>query len=128
MNGWTEALMPAEAAAWIYSTVLTRRYLESVGAIMWTGAGANRRDEGQGPAFLALCDCRYGLCGRCSGGRPDLCAHRNWSPGISAETYIVSPRGYALARVWRSGRPCRWLCPSVRVGQLELFALAGGAR
>jgi hypothetical protein len=119
--------MPTEDAAWIYDVVLTRKYLESVGAIMWTGAGASRRDEGMGPAFLALCACQYGQCGRCSDGRPELCSHRAWNPGISPEAYIVSQRGYALARVWRRGRPCRWLCTSVRVGQLELFALAGGA-
>jgi hypothetical protein len=119
--------MPTEDAAWIYDVVLTRKYLESVGAIMWTGAGANRRDEGQGPVFLAKCACQYGQCGRCSDRRPELCSHRAWNPGISPETYIVSQRGYALARVWRSGRPCRWLCSSVRVGQLELFALAGAS-
>jgi hypothetical protein len=46
--------MPAEAAAWIYDVVLTQKYKESCGAIMWTGAGPSRRDEGMGPAFLAL--------------------------------------------------------------------------
>lgn len=120
--------MTPEAAAWVYDVVLTRRYLESVGAIMWTGKGDDRHDEGQGPAFLALCDCQFGPCGRCAGGRPDLCAHAAWNPGISPETYIVSPRGYALARVWRRGKPCRWVCTSVKPGQMELFALAGGAR
>lgn len=120
--------MTPAAADWVYDVVLTQRYKESVGAIMWTGARENRRDEGKGAAFLEVCPCRYGQCGRCSDGRPDLCAHRAWNPGISPETHIVSQRGYALARVWRRGRPCAWVCSSVRAGQMELFALAGGAR
>lgn len=120
------AVTPAEAD-WVYDVVLTRRYKESAGAIMWTGARENRRDEGPGPRMLRMCACSFGLCGRCSGGRPDLCSHRAWTPGVSPEGYIQDRAGNALNRVWMKGRPCSWLCPTVRLGQLELFA-AGGAR
>lgn len=117
---WGDVVTPDEAR-WVYDVVLTRRFKESAGAIMWTGARENRRDEGGGMAFLALCACQYGLCGRCGDGRPDLCSHREWTPPFAPETYIQDRRGHALRRVWRSGKPCAWLCPSVRLGQLELI-------
>jgi hypothetical protein len=119
--------MTPAAADWVYDVVLTQRYKESAGAIMWTGAREQRRDEGQGAVFLRTCACQFGLCGRCSDGRPDRCPHRDWSPPVVPETYVQDRSGYAIARVWRSGKPCWWLCPSARVGQLELFAV-GGAR
>jgi hypothetical protein len=112
-----------EAADWVYDVVLTRRYKESAGAIMWTGARENRRDEGAGASFLRMCECQYGPCGRCSDGRPELCGHRAWTPALSPDTYIQDRHGHALNRVWRSGKPCAWLCSTVRLGQLELFAV-----
>jgi hypothetical protein len=117
-----------DEADWVYAVVLTQRYKESAGAIMWTGARENRRDEGQGAAFLRMCDCQSGLCGRCSDGRPERCAHRAWTPPSVPETHIQDRRGHALDPVWRAGKPCAWLCSTVRLGQLELFAAAGGAR
>lgn len=123
--------MRPEAADWVYDVVLTQRYKESAGAIQWTGKQATGtwRDEGPGAAMLRTCPCQYGLCGRCADGRPDRCAHRDWTPPLSPETYVHGRRhGAAVARVWRKGKPCAWLCPNVRLGQLELFALAGGAR
>lgn len=120
--------MTPAAADWVYDVVLTQRFKESVGAIMWTGAGADRRDEGRGAAFLRMCACQYGPCGRCGDGRPDRCAHRGWTPPLVPDGWIQSRRGLAVGAVWRSGKACAWLCPTVVLGQLELFALAGGAR
>jgi hypothetical protein len=117
---------PAEAD-WVYDVVLTRAYKESVGAIMWTGAGVNRRDEGQGAAFLRTCPCLWGPCGACADGRPDRCGHFAWSPAASPATHIVDRHKHAVAEVWSSGKPCRGLCTGAPIGQLELFALAGGA-
>lgn len=126
--------MTPQAAGWVYDVVLTQRYKESIGAIMWTGARENRRDEGKGAAFLSVCPCQYGPCGRCGDGRPELCKQK---PVVSPETRILSPNGWALTPVWRSGRPCCWVCPTVArpaepepepaVVQLELFALAGAS-
>jgi hypothetical protein len=120
-------MTPAEAR-WVYDVVLTRHYKESAGAIQWVGARETRRDVGTGMEYLAICACRYGLCGRCEGGQPEKCSHAGWTPPRVPETHIVNRGGAALTRVWRSGKPCAWLCPTVRVGQLELFELAGGAR
>jgi hypothetical protein len=121
--------MTPEAADWVYDVVLTRRYKESTGAIMWTGARENRRDEGKGAAFLRMCCCQYGLCGHCGDGRPDRCSHREWTPPAQPATHLMDRRGMVLASVWRSGKPCAWLCPNAQMGQLPLFsALVGGAR
>lgn len=134
--------MTEAAADWVYDVVLTRRYKESVGAIMWTGAGKGRRDEGRGIAMVRTCQCGYGLCGRCSDGTPEKCSHLTWRPGAGPETHIVNQRGYAVAEAWLSGKPCLWMCPTAATPptlapepvpkpgnvQLELFALAGGAR
>lgn len=114
--------MTPEQARWVYDVVIPLRYKESVGAVMWTGARENRRDGGQGMAFLAMCACQYGLCGRCGDGHPERCSHANWEPGVHADTGIIAVSGASVAQVWRKGRPCYWLCPTVRVGQLSLFA------
>lgn len=139
---------PARAADWIYEHVLTRRYLESVGAIAWTGARENRRDEGEGAALVRCCPCQYGACGYCSQlGKHDRCTSRTSPPVVSQVlTYIVASDKAAVAPVWTTGRPCSWRCPCgcapaepapevepvaappVVGEQLELFALAGGAR
>ncbi len=105
--------MTPDAADWVYDVVLTRRYKESVGAIMWTGAREHRRDEGQGAAFLRKCACQYGPCGHCGDGRHDRCGHREWRPPASPCTYVQNPRGHALTAVWPSGTACAWLCPCV---------------
>jgi hypothetical protein len=105
-----------EEADWVYDVVLTQRYKESTGCIMWTGAREKRRDEGPGKAMVRKCECEYGLCGRCSDGRPDRCAHRDWTPPTSPETWIQNPRGLALTAVWRAGAPCHWLCPTASTG------------
>jgi hypothetical protein len=117
------------AADWVYEHVLTQRYKESAGAIMWTGARENRRDEGRGAAFLRMCCCQYGLCGRCGDGRTDRCGHREWSPPLTPDTWLQTQDGWAVAGVWRSGKACWWLCSTAAagLGQLELFAV-GGAR
>lgn len=120
--------MTPAAADWVYREVLTQRFRESAGAVMWTGAREHRRDEGPGAAMLRTCRCQYGLCGHCGDGRPDRCTHRNWTPPAGPDTWIQGRGGAALVPVWRVGKPCAWLCPNARVGQLELFALAGGAR
>lgn len=122
--------MPREAADWVYDVVLTQRFKESAGCIQWTGfrKTGTWRDEGPGAVMLRTCPCEYGLCGRCADGRPDRCAHREWTPPLVPAAYVQNRRGMAIAKVWRSGKPCTWLCPNVRLGQLELFAPAGGDR
>ncbi|MHB1139887.1 MAG: DUF6248 family natural product biosynthesis protein, partial [Microthrixaceae bacterium] len=106
--------MTTEAADWVYGVVLTRRYKESAGAIMWTGARENRRDGGAGAAFLRSCPCEVRLCGRCGDGRPDRCAHRSWSPGPTPATFVQDHRGMAVAEVWRAGTACSWVCATAR--------------
>lgn len=143
MNATLAPLAPMtdDAAGWVYDIVLTQRYKESAGAIMWTGKGANRRDEGEGRAFIACCECQYGPCGRCSDGRHERCTHHHWRPTPGPATHVVNQRGYALNAVWMSGKACVWRCscgcpapkPVVEVAaapepvfeQLDLFALAG---
>lgn len=125
--------MTPAAADWVYEVVLTQRYKESAGAIMWTGARENRRDAGAGAVFLRMCACQWGPCGHCSDGRHDRCAHRGeWRPPASSATWLQSHRGMAIAAVWMAGRPCRWSCacdcPAPAVEQLGLFDLAGGTR
>lgn len=141
------APMPAAAADWVYDRVLTRRYKESTNAIDWVGARENRRDEGKGAAFLRVCSCQYGPCGHCSAGRHDRCSHRERQPAPACTTYLQNSAGLAIAEVWRSGKPCAWLCtcdcrtaapvdpeqptvmaPELVFEQISLFELAGGAR
>lgn len=119
--------MTPEAADWVYRHVLTDRLKESSGAIMWTGSGPDRRDEGRGAAMLRTCRCQYGRCHRCLLGSHDGCTGIRVT-GPAAR--VLDRTGLALAEVWPSGRPCAWQCPCGcrGVGQLELFALAGGAR
>lgn len=119
--------MTPAAADWVYEHVLTRRFKESAGAIMWTGAGKDRTDAGQGAAFLRTCCCETGLCGRCGDGRPDRCTHRGWAPAPAPASWLVDRAGMAVAAVWMSGKPCAWLCANAPRGQLDLFAV-GGAR
>ncbi len=138
-------MTPAEAA-WVYTTVFTERYLNAVGAIAYTGAGPTRRDEGQGAAFLALCPCQWGACGYCALlGKHDRCTSHGRGRTVAKAAAIVSREGYWRADVWPTGAPCSWRCPCgcapevlpiaapepepvFAVEQLELFALAGGAR
>jgi len=123
--------MTPEAADWVYDVVLTQRFKESAGAIEWTGARENRRDEGRGRIRVRECPCEWRLCGRCADGRPDRCAHRDWTPSVGPVAYIQNRRGGVVGEVWPAGKPCAWLCSTVvagSLGQLELFALAGGAR
>lgn len=105
-------MTPAEAD-WVYDVVLTQRYKESVGAVMWTGARELRRDEGRGRAFVRTCECFWGPCGWCGDGRPDKCAHRDGRVGAAREplTSIITAAGYALIDVWTVGRGCKWNCP-----------------
>jgi hypothetical protein len=119
--------MTAEAAAWIYNEVLTATYRRSCTV------------EGD-PALILRCDCQGGRCGHCAADRHHLCTTRLHGPTVHPETHIVSRSGSAMTPVWLSGRPCRWVCPcdcpatepvAVSVPefeQLDLFALAGGAR
>jgi hypothetical protein len=103
-------LLTAEAADWIRTVVL--------------------RD--QDDALIRLCRCQYGACGACVADRHDLCA----DPRIVGPDTHLFGRVEAV-RVWRSGTPCTWRCacecrkPKTvepePLGQLELFALAGGA-
>lgn len=127
--------MKPAAADWVYEHVLTQRFKESAGAIEWTGARENRRDEGAGAARLRWCPCQWGPCGRCSDGRHDRCAHKGeWRPPATPATWIQDRAGHALTAVWMPGRPCAWRCSCVcpqpdsdPVEQMALFAV-GGAR
>ncbi|MET9303208.1 DUF6248 family natural product biosynthesis protein [Micromonospora aurantiaca] len=118
--------MPAHAAAWIHDVVLPPKYR-------------------QGTTDPSKCPCQGGPCGHCDAGRHQQCAVIAWggAPVVRPETVIVDSRGYvAVARgvrsvdVWRSGRPCRWVCscgcapigceppPATEPAyQLDLFAL-----
>lgn len=121
--------MNSAAADWVYTVVLTRRYLESCGAIMWTGKGAGRKDEGHGAVMLRTCPCQWGPCGHCTVGRHHRCTHRRFAPTASPATYIQNPRGCALTPVWMVGQPCAWRCPCVcpapALEQLVLFGEIG---
>lgn len=126
------ASMPPSAADWVYDVVITRRYKESAGAIMWTGKGDDRRDEGYGAVMLRTCPCQYGPCGHCGLGRHHRCTHRRFAPTVSPATYVQNPRGYALTPVWTAGKPCAWRCPCVcpapvtpPLEQLSLFGEIG---
>lgn len=119
--------MTPEAADWVYDVVLTQRYKEGSGAIMWTGAREQRYDGGHGAAFLRACPCETVLCGHCGDGRTHRCTHRSWAPPPVPAAWVVDRAGMAVAAVWMSGRPCRWLCANAPRGQLDLFAV-GGAR
>lgn len=119
--------LTADAAAWIYDSVLTAAYRRSCTV------------EGE-PALILQCDCQGGRCGHCAADRHHLCTTRLHGPVVGCETHIVSVSGGAMTPVWLSGKPCRWVCPcgcpapeSVaetmqEFEQLDLFALAGGAR
>lgn len=122
--------MTPAAADWVYEHVLTQRYKESAGAIIWTGARENRRDEGKGAAFLATCACQYGPCGWCSDGRHDRCAHKGeWRPPPSPATWMQDKRGMAIGAVWMTGKPCQWSCscdcPAPVPPPVEQLALVG---
>jgi hypothetical protein len=118
--------MSAEAADWVYNTVLTATYRRSCTV------------EGD-PALILQCDCQGGRCGHCAAGRHHQCTTVLHGPIVHPETYIVSRSGGAMTPVWLSGTPCRWMCAcgcpapepvAVAVPefeQLDLFALAGGA-
>lgn len=130
--------MTPDAADWIYRHVLTTAYRRSVGA-----EGRGKDDELQlGFAAVRTCPCQFGPCGRCALGRHDHCSHHNWRPPASPLAHILTRRGGALTPVWPTGKACAWRCPcgclppeplpavepEPVVEQLELFALAGGAR
>uniref|UniRef100_UPI003F494A1D DUF6248 family natural product biosynthesis protein n=1 Tax=Actinoplanes sp. CA-084688 TaxID=3239901 RepID=UPI003F494A1D len=120
--------IPAEAAAWIAATVLTRRYLDSCGGL----------------DLVRLCCCQYGRCGHCSLGRHDQCTTRNGHAGrppASPATHLLARAGHVVAEVWATGTPCAWRCPCgdcptripatepapyvLALEQLDLFALEG---
>jgi hypothetical protein len=80
---------------------------------------------------IDVCACQYGPCGNCGQlDRHERCPKATgFDRGPSPETYLTGRRtGAALAPVW-VGRPCHWVCPcdclTPRVGQLELFEVAG---
>ncbi|MEV5629159.1 DUF6248 family natural product biosynthesis protein [Micromonospora tulbaghiae] len=80
----------------------------------------------------ARCACQYGTCGYCRANRHPDCHTAAWGSSPSPETYLCGPGGTALAPVWRSGTPCRWVCSCtcrstpapVEPVQLDLFDLA----
>jgi len=98
-------MMPVAIANWIRDVVM---------APLAPGAGE--------PDVRRTCRCQWGPCGHCSGGRPENCARHLV---VGCEAYILNRRRSAVAPVWLSGRPCRWLCPGpaepLGTGQLELF-------
>lgn len=60
------------------------------------------------------CPCQWGPSGHCGAGMHERCPrslgwHRHGQ--AEPETYVAGYRGGALAAVWRTGAPCRWLCP-----------------
>lgn len=111
-----------EAADWVYEHVLTAAY----------------RD---GAAFeIRHCPCDWGTCTSCRYGDHRHCAHAALAPHPSTNTYIRDRAGVCVvecltgrfAVLWPIGSPCVWRCACSCAGpvgaQLELFALAGGAR
>lgn len=96
--------IPADVAAWIRDTVIPVSYRR------------NTTDP-------AKCACQWGACGHCKAGRHRDCTTTAWGWSPSPDTYLCG------ARVWRSGRPCRWICPCITCRsvsftpiQLDLFA------
>lgn len=96
----TRPAIPTEVAAWISDVVLTRVY----------------RNATSGPE---LCACQYGICGHCKAGGHADCQMVTWggAPPAHGDTYVTNARGQVASaqgvrsvEVWRSGRPCRWLC------------------
>lgn len=92
--------MHVEAADWVLENVLPRRYLTSVAVR---------------PLDIRVCACQWGPTGHCAAGHHLKCARTLGWPGHGGpdwETHIVSRSDWAaLAPVWRTGTPCRWLCP-----------------
>lgn len=93
--------MPADVAAWIRDVVLPAGYRDNT----------SRTD---------ICPCQGSASGHCQTGTHDQCPrtwgwHRHGQP--DPDTYITDRRGHVAhargisAAVWRSGTPCRWVCP-----------------
>lgn len=110
--------MTPEAAAWVRTVVLSRRWSE---------------DDLR--ALVDVCACEYGLPDHCKpAGRHELCAHHGRVPGYpraSPDTHLTLSSGRRFA-VWRAvGPPCVWRCPCEVCAappadeQLSLFDLAG---
>ena len=122
-------MIPPDAAAWIRDQVLPASYRDEIRA-----------------GLIAHCACQWGPCGHCQDGDHQQCAVVAWggAPRAHGDTYIVNRRGQVATgrgvpsvEVWRSGRPCRWICPCgcTPIGcarpptgvpssyQLDLFAL-----
>jgi Family of unknown function (DUF6248) len=89
--------IPESDAEWIATKVLTRTYLRSCGGVK----------------LVRLCRCQYGRCGHCGDGRHSKCTTRigfGGNPPAGPHTHLVDRRGGAIAGVWTTGKPCRWVC------------------
>ncbi|QLQ37971.1 DUF6248 family natural product biosynthesis protein [Micromonospora robiginosa] len=93
--------IPADAATWIRDVVLPPAYRKGT------------RDQ-------SVCPCQWGVCGHCQAGRHEKCNVVAWggAPRAHGDTRITDARGLVAGgwgvrstEVWRSGRPCRWICP-----------------
>ncbi|MFC0504177.1 DUF6248 family natural product biosynthesis protein [Micromonospora costi] len=54
----------------------------------------------------------------CRAGRHNRCSVVAWGGAPHSDTYVTNARSYVVgtrdvlrAEVWRSGAPCRWVCP-----------------
>lgn len=107
-------LLPADAATWIRDVVLPPAYRA-------------------GTTDPSICPCQYGPSGHCAAGRHERCPrtwgwHRHGEP--DPDTHITNAAGrvggapsVSSVAVWRTGRPCRWLCPcTCHVTVQPLFA------
>lgn len=125
--------MPAEAADWIYSTVLTIAYRRSA------GAEGTDEDEGlySGPGVLRTCPCQWGVCHACQTGQHTDCVRGRiptraaYVLGVNGQVAVVPVgRTSVFAAVWLSGRQCGWRCAcgcAAPPEQVELFALASAS-
>ncbi|MBC9000467.1 DUF6248 family natural product biosynthesis protein [Micromonospora aurantiaca (nom. illeg.)] len=92
-------MIAADAAEWIRTVVLPETY---------------RRNSSD----PARCACQGGVCLHCQEGRHAKCQVVAWggAPLARCETFICDRRGMVagasgvINEVWRSGKPCRWVC------------------
>jgi hypothetical protein len=89
-------LTPA-AAEWVKTAVLPKAYFR----------------EGAYAPLITKCPCQWGQCGTCKDlGKHEKCNTNHGGSVASPEAYVISRRhGGALTPVWRTGTPCRWICP-----------------